>query len=83
MNEFQEPKYGVKDGKIINRATGQVIPDDEPIFIMRAKDKNAALTLTFYKKLCNSAEHKETVNHRLHQFVDFALEHPERMKDPN
>ncbi len=84
MNEKQEPKYDLEgDGRIFNRASGEVIPDDEPIMIFRARDKNAALMIAYYKKLCIDQHHKNVVNKRLHDFVDFAHAHPERMKEPD
>ena len=84
MQEEQEPKYDCNmQGQIFNRTTGKFIPDEEPIFILRAKDKNAALLLAHYKKLCFHETHKNAINNRLHDFVAFANEYPERMKEPD
>jgi hypothetical protein len=84
MTPDQEPKYDFNNLKqLMNRKTCEAIPDDEPVFILRAKDKNAALVIAYYKKLCTNEAHKEVINSRLHQFVDFAHEHPERMKEPD
>jgi hypothetical protein len=51
--------------------------------IFRARDKNAALVIAYYKKLCSNLLHKRAVNLRLHDFVGFALDHPDRMKEPD
>jgi len=84
MNPDQEPKYAINaSGQLFNRITGEVIPNDEPVFILRARDKNAALAIAYYKKLCCNKDHQATVNDRLHQFVDYAHEHPECMKEPD
>lgn len=84
MKPEQEPKYDVNEsGHIYNRSTSKVIPDDEPVMIFRARDKNAALAIAYYKKLCADPDHKEAVNERLHHFVQFAHDHPERMKEPD
>ena len=84
MDKQQEPKYEIdEEGRIKNRVSGEVIPDDEPVMIFRARDKNAALAIAYYKKLCADTEHKEAVNDRLHHFVDFAHNHPDRMKEPD
>ena len=89
MNRTQEPKYRIKistDGdrsQIVNRVSGEAIPRDEPIMIFRARDKNSALMIAYYKKLCKNDEHKRVVNERLHQFVDWAHDNPERMKEPD
>ena len=84
MKESQEPKYKVTpEGKIANRKSGEVIPDDEPVMIFRARDKNAAPMIAFYRKLCADQHHAEIVKQRLHDFVDFIHEHPHRMKEPD
>ncbi len=78
----QEPKYGInKEGKLFNRITEVPIPDEEPVFILRGQDKNAALVISYYKTLCEIPSHKYVVNARLHDFVDFAHKFPERMQD--
>ncbi len=84
MKPEQEPKYDFNNlGQIMNRATCEAIPDNEPVFILRAKDKNAALVIAYYKNLCRNDNHKEVIKDRLHQFVNFAHEHPELMKEPD
>lgn len=80
----QDPKYTVdENGNIVNVKTNKLIPYNEPIIIFRAKDKNAALAIAYYKKLCSNDEHKNAVNQRLHDFVEFAHNHPELMKEPD
>jgi len=84
MKIEQEPKYAVSaHGKIINRHSGEEIPEDEPIMIFRARDKNAAPMIAYYMKLCRDEQHKAIVKQRLHHFVDFIHAHPERMKEPD
>lgn len=84
MDIKQEPKYDVNaDGLIYNRETGEVIPADEPIFILRARDKLAALVISYYLKLCSKRKFVKAIKERLHDFVNFAHSHPERMKDPD
>jgi hypothetical protein len=56
----QEPKYDVTpEGRIINRASGEIIPDDEPIFIFRARDTYALSVLLYYaQSLSLESEHQ-------------------------
>lgn len=82
----QEPKYtvGTRDGRICNRATGKPIPDDEPVFILRAKDVHASAALAAYlEEVFNDPEHAEAVQARIDAFDAFAAAHPERMKHPD
>ena len=83
MLPSQEPKYGIRDGQIVNRLSGASIPGDEPIFIFRAKDRLAVRILTSYFSAIEDPEHARAVAGRLEDFKRFAREHPERMKDPD
>lgn len=85
LSQAQEPKYttATKDGRIVNRATGKPIPDDEPIFILRAKDYLATAALQAYLDQIEDPEHAAAVQKRIDAFDDFAEAHPERMKQPD
>lgn len=86
MGVDPDSKYKVK-GKIINVQTGQAIPDDEPIFVLRAKDVTAVAMLVKYAQLTkeagSSGMHEEFVLKRMRQFRKFSEDHPERMKVPD
>jgi len=83
MNEYQEPKYKVDNGVLVNRQSGEAVPDDEPIFILRARDKKAAELLFGYAEKCLDKTHREAVRIRAHQFLNWAEKHPDRMKEPD
>jgi hypothetical protein len=81
----QEPKYTTNGHAIVNRASGEDIPADEPVFIFRARDKNAVKVLQFYAQRCQHADyhHVAAINKRIKHFRQFASRHPERMKLPD
>lgn len=81
----QEPKYTVssKDGRIVNRSTGKPIPDDEPVFILRAKDPHAARAIQYYIDLCKNADHRAVAKSRLLDFIEFAAKNPDRLREPD
>lgn len=81
MLPSQEPKYGIRSGRIVSRESGAPIPDDEPVFIFRAKDRLAVRILTAYFSAIENSEHARAVAARLEDFKRFSREHPERMKD--
>jgi hypothetical protein len=83
MSPEQEPKYDAIDGKIVNRVSGQAIPDDEPVFVIRARDRHALMALRFYRDLCQDTGHIDFVEKRIVQFSNFKLNHPDRMKEPD
>lgn len=78
----QEPKYTVTGSHIVNRASGEAIPHDEPVFIFRARDKFAVRALLDYAARCTD-NHYAAVRKRAKDFRTFASRHPERMKKPD
>lgn len=77
----QEPKYNAEAGQLVNRATGKPIPSDEPVFVLRAKDRNAVHAIMHYRSLClGNPDHYQAVDARVGDFLKFAEEHPDRMK---
>ena len=83
MEIEQEPKYKIENGKIVNRASGEAIPDDEPIMIFRARDIHARATLMHYFTRVNNENHASVVLDRLQDFQKFRTDHPDRMKEPD
>ena len=82
----QEPKYGIRDNRLFNRISGEFIPTDEPIFILRGRDRTAILAMLYYATMCAQTgytTHVLAVNNRVSDFEKFASEHPERMKFPD
>lgn len=84
LKTAQEPKYTVsqKDGRLVNRDTGKPIPDDEPVFILRAQDIHAVPLLYAYLAMVTT-EHSYAVHRRIKDFEAFALAHLDRMKEPD
>lgn len=83
MDPKQEPKYRAEGGRIFNRASGEQIPDDEPVFIFRARDVYALHALREYRGWISDAHHRAAVTGRIADFRAFAEAHPERMKEPD
>jgi hypothetical protein len=79
----QEPKYAAIGNLLVNRASGVPIPDDEPVFILRAKDRRALHALREYQSVVTNHEHIQAIATRINDFESFKLSHPERMKEPD
>jgi hypothetical protein len=80
----------MNDGKyrlgLVKKSNGEAIPDDEPVFILRARDHNAVAALLLYKDVCiedgcNDYQ-MDGVNLAIKLFGDFANQHPDKMKQP-
>ena len=80
---INELKYEAVDGRLVNRVTGQAIPEDEPVFIFRAKDKMAAGAMAVYRGVLPFGEHRSNVDKVIEAFREFAENKPERMKNPD
>lgn len=83
MPYINDRKYGVNDdGQLHNRLTGNVIPADEPVFILRARDVHAVYAMQCYLDACKVDWYKSIVRQRIGDFADFAINHPDRMREP-
>ena len=74
-------------GEIVKLSNGEVVPEDEPLFLLRARDRLATQVLLFYRKIseadgCNDF-HFEHLDKDIEAFQRFRTEHPERMKQPS
>ena len=83
MPAKQEPKYGIRGGRLYNRMSGDKIPDNEPVFVFRAKDRKAVAALHFYAGICDNVEHINAVQSRIAEFQEFARRQPRMMKHPD
>lgn len=85
LQQAQEPKFTTssKDGRIVNRETGKPIPDDEPVFVLRAQDVHALHALRTYAAQLGGAPHLDAVIQRVLAFEAFATANPGRMKLPD
>ncbi len=83
MRYEQEPKYDAVDGRLVNRITGKPIPDDEPVFILRAQDRKALAALRHYRDDCEYPEQKAAIDKRIDEFTEYQKAHPDRVKEPD
>lgn len=81
----QEPKYTTNaEGRLINRVSGEPIPDDEPVFVLRAKDRYAVAALAGYgRSLDPSSAHWGAVNARFREFEDWQIANPGKVREPD
>ena len=63
------------------------IPDDEPVFILRGKDKLARYVVKYWMDMARTAGVNQGKMIRAGEHLDamdrFSVEHPERMKVPD
>lgn len=87
-----DDKYAAMDTanlglQIVNTRTMDALPEDEPLFLFRAKDHLVIRMLAYYHELCKEArcvpEHTAGAFLMVAQARSFARAHPERMKVPD
>lgn len=77
----------VRDGRVViaKVSSGEIVPEDEPLFLLRGRDTLALPTLHHYEKLCefdNTTDYQRTLmGHAIAKFADYASD-PSRMKQP-
>lgn len=80
---MHERKYTIKDGQIVKKSNQVPIPDDEPLFVFRAKDRKALAALVAYHMILDNLDQMEEVQKSINDFRRFQEEHPEKMGEPS
>lgn len=80
-----EQKYAVdtETGSIINRQSGEPIPEDEPLMLFRGKDIRVPSMLVAYMAECLDPMHREAVARRMVEILRWQRTHPTRTKEPD
>jgi len=80
---MHERKYKILENRLVRRSDSVPVPDDEPLFILRAQDRNALATLMTYVSICVNLEHRRNVMKTVNDFTNFRNNNPEKMKEPD
>jgi hypothetical protein len=79
MRQINE-KFSVDGDKIVKTATGEVVPETEPLILFRARDRLALPMLEYYRKLCfqdGANDYQlESMDHMIAKFEKYAEENP-------
>jgi hypothetical protein len=78
-------KFSTDGTRVFNTVSGIDIPEDEPLFIPRARDRNALFALREYLQACRfqcNDLHLAGIIQTIAKFESFRLHHPELMKQP-
>lgn len=79
----QDKKYDIEHNRLINAASGEPIPADEPIFIFRAKDKHLLKVLAEYRMMCENDEHVGAVEQREVEISEWQQRTRHRIGEPD
>ena len=79
---MHERKYKILDGHLVKRQGEIPIPDNEPLFILRAKDRKALPALVAYLMILDNLDQKAAVQQTIQDFRLFQEQNPELMAEP-
>lgn len=80
-----DPKFHIENGEIIKTSSGEILSRDEPLILMRGRDRLVLATLRYYRELCRldgcNDYHLGLIDERIVEFEAYASD-PSRMKQP-
>jgi hypothetical protein len=81
-----DAKFHIENDQIIKTTNGVVISEDEPLFLIRARDYLALPLLRYYAQISGADSctdyHMSGIAKAIAEFEDFTVKHPEQMKQP-
>jgi len=80
---MKERKYKILDNQLVKRDGEVPVPDDEPLFILRAQDRKALPAIVAYCEILDNIDHRASVKKTINDFREFQAKNPERMKEPD
>lgn len=80
---MHERKYKILDGHLVKRIGEIPVPVDEPLFILRAKDRKALPALLAYNMILDNLDQKFEVTKSINDFREFQEKNPEKMGEPS
>ena len=85
MREIDQ-KFHVEGDEIIKTTNGEVLPDDEPLFLFRARDRLALTALRAFEAASQAdgctEYHMKGIWSAIDKFTKFQEKHSNRMKQP-
>lgn len=81
-----DQKHHIDGDKIVKTTNGQEIPENEPLFLLRARDWLAVPLLLRYRELCIADGCNDWQLSQIDGVIDrfrmFAVDNPQTMKQP-
>ena len=75
-------KFEIVNNQLTLVDSGEVIPDNEPGFILRGKDRRALSTIGCYQGVCALGDEWKQVQKVIESFREFRENNPELMANP-
>ena len=79
-------KFSCDGTRLFNTMSGVDIPQEEPRFLLRGRDRNSLKALRSYRLACEedgcNELHMAAIDKNISAFENFSLTYAERMKEP-
>lgn len=80
---MHERKFEIRNNRLVKRSNQVPVPDDEPLFVFRAKDRKALCALVAYNMVLDKLEQKEAAQKSINDFREFQERNPDKMNEPD
>ncbi|HDZ27254.1 hypothetical protein LCGC14_1134280 [marine sediment metagenome] len=80
---MHERKYRIMNDQLVKKVGEKPIPDDEPVFIFRAKDRKALAALVVYHMILDNLDYMAEVQKSITDFRRFQKDNPDKMVEPS
>ncbi len=77
---MNDPKYGIRDGKLFHKQGGYDVPDEEPVMVLRGKDPVALAMIRLYLDSGVDEGHRASATERLEAFAAYQKKYPARTR---
>lgn len=76
--------FAVRYDKLVLKATNVVIPENEPVYVLRARDRKALSTIRVDQSMFPpTSEHWKVIQNVIDDFTKFRQENPNLMGEPS
>jgi len=73
----------VQENDLVLKRTGETIPESEPVYFLRARDKKALATIRVNQsQFAPTSGHWKIIQQVIDDFTKFREENPEKMGEP-
>lgn len=69
---------------LLLKRTGELVPENEPVYVLRARDKGALATIRVNQsQFAPTSEHWKVVQNVIEDFAEFRQKNPDLMGEPS
>lgn len=76
--------FRVQENDLVLKRTGETIPESEPVYVLRGRDRGALATIRVNQsQFAPTSEHWKVIQNVIDDFTKFSQENQEKMGHPS